>query len=48
MQPETSRKKEMKYVGVDIGKRKCRAAIMNPEGKIVKELDFSNNSDGIS
>jgi transposase len=38
----------MKYVGVDIGKRKCRAAIMNPEGKIVKELDFANNSDGIA
>ena len=38
----------MKYVGVDIGKRKCRAAIMNSEGKIVKELDFSNNSDGIA
>jgi transposase len=48
MQPETSRKIEMKYVGVDIGKRKCRAAIMNPEGKIVKELDFNNNSDGIA
>ena len=38
----------MKYVGVDIGKRKCRAAIMNSEGKIEKELDFCNNSDGIS
>jgi transposase len=38
----------MKYVGVDIGKRKYRAAIMNSEGKIVKELDFSNNSDGIA
>jgi len=37
----------MKYVGVDIGKRKCRAAIMNSDGKIVKELDFNNNSDGI-
>jgi transposase len=48
MQPETSRKIEMKYVGVDIGKKKCRAAIMNPEGKIVKELDFNNNSDGIA
>jgi transposase len=48
MQPETSRKKEMKYVGVDIGKRKCRAAIMNPEGKIVKELDFNNNLQGIN
>jgi len=41
-------KKKMKYVGVDIGKRKCRAAIMNSEGKIVKELDFNNNSDGIA
>jgi transposase len=48
MQPETSRKHEMKYVGVDIGKRKCRAAIMNSEGRIVKEFDFCNNSDGIA
>ena len=49
MQPETSRKQnEMMYVGVDVGKRKCRAAIMNTEGKIIKELDFSNNLQGIS
>ena len=33
----------MNYVGVDVGKRKCRAAIMNAEGRILKELDFSNN-----
>lgn len=38
----------MKYVGVDIGKKKCRAAIVNAEGKIVKELDFCNNSVGIT
>ncbi len=38
----------MKYVGVDIGKKKCRAALINPQGKIVKELDFSNNSEGIA
>jgi len=38
----------MKYVGVDIGKRKCRAAIMNSEGRIVKELDFNNDSAGIA
>lgn len=37
----------MMYVGVDVGKRKCRAAIMNLEGKIVKELDFDNNNRGI-
>src|SRR5450759_1649695 len=49
MQPETSRKqKEMMYVGVDVGKRKCRAAIMNTQGKIVKELDFNNNLQGIN
>lgn len=38
----------MMYVGVDVGKRKCRAAIMNPQGKIVQEIDFSNNSQGIN
>ena len=38
----------MMYVGVDVGKRKCRAAIMNTEGKIIKELDFNNNLQGIN
>ena len=33
----------MKYVGIDVGKKKCRAAIMSTEGRIIKELDFSNN-----
>jgi transposase len=38
----------MLYVGVDVGKSKCRASMMSPEGKIIKEIDFSNNSTGIS
>ena len=38
--------KIMMYVGVDVGKSKCRAAIMSFEGKIVKELDFSNDKKG--
>jgi len=38
----------MMYVGVDVGKSKCRAAMMNQEGKITKEFSFSNDSEGIS
>ena len=38
----------MLYVGVDVGKSKCRASMMNAEGKIMKEIDFTNNSQGIS
>ena len=48
MQPEASREaKKMKYVGVDIGKWKCRAAIMNPEGSIIDEFTFPNDHQGI-
>jgi transposase len=38
----------MMYVGVDVGKRKCSAAMMNAQGRIVKEFDFNNNSHGIA
>jgi transposase len=38
----------MMYVGVDVGKSKCRAALMSQEGKITREFDFTNNSEGIS
>jgi transposase len=37
----------MKIVGVDIGKWKCRAAIMNPEGSIIDEFTFPNDHQGI-
>ena len=48
MQPEAGQEaNEIKYVGVDIGNRKCRAAVMDPEGTIVKEFTFNNDRDGI-
>jgi transposase len=49
MQPEASWevKLEVRYVGLDIGKWKCRAAIMNQEGLILDEFWFTNNHDGI-
>ena len=36
-----------KYVGVDIGKAKCRAALINQNGDIEKEFFFENNTNGI-
>jgi transposase len=38
----------MLYVGVDVGKSTCRTAMMNQEGKVTMEFDFSNDSHGIS
>jgi activator of 2-hydroxyglutaryl-CoA dehydratase len=41
LQPKASREaNKMKYVGVDIGKWKCRAAIMSPEGVLIEEFIF--------
>ncbi len=37
----------MRYVGVDIGKWRCRAAIMDPEGVIVDEFAFTNDHAGV-
>ena len=37
----------MRFVGIDIGKWKCRAAIMNQEGAILEEFTFTNNHEGI-
>ena len=38
----------MIHVGVEVGKSKCRAALMSQEGKITWEVDFTNDSEGIS
>ncbi|MEM3119161.1 MAG: transposase, partial [Nitrososphaerales archaeon] len=38
----------MKYVGIDIGKKKCQTCIMDEDGTILDEFVFSNDSDGIS
>ena len=35
------------FVGIDIGKAKCRAAIMDPSGVILDEFAFTNNHEGI-
>jgi transposase len=49
VQPEASRKKTMtRYVGVDVGKAKCRAALMNQSGKVESEFFFENNTRGIA
>jgi transposase len=40
--------REMMYVGVDVGKSRCRAAMMSREGVIVDEFTFNNDQDGIS
>jgi len=48
VQPEASREvEEVRYVGIDIGKWKCGAAIMDPEGVIVDEFAFTNDTQGI-
>ncbi|RLC73445.1 MAG: hypothetical protein DRI26_00830 [Chloroflexi bacterium] len=48
MQPEASQEVEkMKYVGVDIGKWKCRAAVMGPDGAIIEAFTFNNDRIGM-
>ena len=40
-------KKKLNHIGIDVGKRKCRAALKDDRGKILDEFFFGNNSDGI-
>ena len=49
LQPESQQEKEkmIRYVGVDVGKAKCRAALMNQKGAIESEFFFENNTKGI-
>jgi transposase len=37
----------LRFVGIDIGKAKCRAAIMDQGGNILDEFTFMNNHEGI-
>ncbi len=37
----------MRYVGIDVGKQRCRAAVMDEKGFLVEEFSFRNNSGGI-
>ena len=34
------------YVGIDVHKKYCQAALMNDNGRVVQELRFYNNSEG--
>lgn len=37
----------LRYVGIDISKRKCRAAIVDEDGVLIKEFSFFNDFSGI-
>jgi transposase len=39
--------KKLNHLGIDVGKRKCRAALKDDRGKTLDEFFFGNNSDGI-
>jgi transposase len=41
-------KRGMNNIGIDVGKRKCRAAIKDESGKVLEEFFFSNDQDGIA
>jgi transposase len=40
-------KMNARYVGVDIGKKKCNVAVMDQQGLIADEFTFTNNHEGI-
>ena len=37
----------MNHLGIDVGKRKCRAALKDDKGKILDEFFFGNDGSGI-
>ena len=37
----------MKYIGVDVSKKRCQAYVMDDEGTVIEEFPFTNISDGI-
>lgn len=39
--------KKMNHLGIDVGKRKCRAALKDDKGKILNEFFFGNDKQGI-
>ncbi len=39
--------KDMNHLGIDVGKRKCRAAIKDGNGRILDEFFFGNDVSGI-
>lgn len=47
-QQKKVKKERMNTVGIDVGKRKCRAAIKDRSGQTLNEFFFSNDKDGIN
>jgi len=46
--PKNRRMKEkLNHLGIDVGKRKCRAALKDDKGKILDEFFFGNDAIGI-
>ena len=37
----------MRYIGVDVGKNRCQACIMDEDGGILEEFRFTNDAEGI-
>jgi len=37
----------MRHIGVDVGKKRCQACVMDEESEILDEFPFTNTSDGI-
>jgi len=37
----------MRYIGIDVGKNRCQACIMDEDGGILEELRFTNDAEGI-
>ena len=39
---------ETRYIGIDVGKRRCQVCVMDERGSIVDEFKFENSFEGIS
>ena len=37
----------MRIIGVDVGKKRCQACIMEEDSEILDEFPFANNGEGI-
>jgi transposase len=47
LKPVWEVKLEVRYVGIDVGKKKCHAAMMDEQGVMIDEFAFTNNPEGI-
>ena len=39
---------ETRYIGIDVGKRRCQACVMDERGSIIDEFVFENSCEGLS